>query len=474
MIRKIYYLLVAIFSLIGIYLGFNASIIPNIALYILIAFYIINLLILYLLLVKKRKKTKKRRIFFILGIILSIILIILNTAIVFINIKANKFLNTITNVKFETTSYSLIVLKDSNYKYVNDLSIIGLYHNDIDKTYTEALTKINDKVNLTEKEYTNPLLLITDLMNKTIDGIFLNSAYIDIFDEAQENFKDNIKIIDTIDINTEIENNDIKIDITKLKSFNLYISGIDVKGPITTVSRSDVNIIATVNMETGKILLTNTPRDYYVQIHNTTGLKDKITHVGALGVDMSKATLEDLYEIEIPYYIRLNFDSLIKVVDAIGGIDVYSDTGFTDPHYHIYIKKGWNHMYGLMALAYSRERYSYASGDRHRGQNQQQVIEAIFKKVAKSNNLSYYINLFNAIEGSFQTNIDKENISNFINYQVKNNPEWKFEMQSVDGYSTYTYFYTHPNFYNYAMIPYPETVEAAKKKINEVYNEEKN
>ena len=472
MIRKIYYLLVAIFSLIGIYLGFNASIIPNIALYILIAFYLINLLILYLLLVKKRKKTKKRRIFFILGIILSIILIILNTAIIFINIKANKFLNTITNVKFETTSYSLIVLKDSNYKYVNDLSIIGLYHNDIDKTYTEALTKINDKVNLTEKEYTNPLLLITDLMNKTIDGIFLNSAYIDIFDEAQENFKDNIKIIDTIDINTEIENNDIKIDITKLKSFNLYISGIDVKGPITTVSRSDVNIIATVNMETNKILLTNTPRDYYVQIHNTTGLKDKITHVGALGVETSKATLEDLYEIEIPYYIRVNFDSLIKVVDAIGGIDVYSDRAFKGA-YGIYFTKGINHMDGKKALSYSRQRKIYEGGDRHRGQNQQQVIEAIVKKVTKSNNLSYYINLFNAIEGSFQTNIDKDNINNLINYQVKNNPEWKFETISVDGYGTYTYFYTHPNFYNYAMIPYPETVEAAKKKINEVYNETK-
>ena len=472
MIRKIYYLLVAIFCIIGIYLGFNASIIPNIALYILIAFYIINLLILYLLLVKKRKKTKKRRIFFIIGIILSIILIILNTAIVFINIKANKFLNTITNVKFETTSYSLIVLKDSNYKYVNDLSIIGLYHNDIDKTYTEALTKINDKVSLTEKEYTNPLLLITDLMNKTIDGIFLNSAYIDIFDEAQENFKDNIKIIDTIDINTEIENNDIKIDITKLKSFNLYISGIDVKGPITTVSRSDVNIIATVNMETNKILLTNTPRDYYVQIHNTTGLKDKITHVGALGVETSKATLEDLYEIEIPYYIRVNFDSLIKIVDAIGGIDVFSDRdliGAKNTHF----KYGWNHLNGEQALAYSRTRKAYGSGDRHRGQNQQQVIEAIVKKVTKSNNLSYYLNLLNVMKESFQTNIDKENINNLINYQVKTGTQWKFETISVDGYGTYTYFYTHPNFYNYAMVPYPETVEAAKMKINEVYNETK-
>ena len=472
MLKKIYFLLILLFSIICLYLGFNSTIIPNIVLYILIVFYIINLLILYLLLVKKRNKNKKRKIFIILGIILSIILITLNTAIVFINIKANKFLNTITNVKFETTSYSLIVLKDSNYKYVKDLSIIGLYYNEIDTNYEEALKKLTEKINITEKTYTNPLLLITDLMNKTTDGIFLNSAYIDIFDEASENFSDNIKIIDTIDINKAIETNDEKIDITKLKSFNLYISGIDTDGPITRVSRSDVNIIATINLETGKILLTNTPRDYYVQLHGTTGLKDKITHAGALGIEMSRTTLEDLYEIEIPYYVRVNFDSLIKVVDAIGGIDVYSDRSFKW-NKNIYINVGWNHMDGKKALAYARTRKIYEGGDRHRGQNQQQVIEAIFKKVTKSNNLSYYISLFNAIEGSFQTNIDKENISNLINYQVKNNPNWKFETISVDGYGTYTYFYSMPNFYNYAMIPYPETVEAAKKKINEILNETK-
>lgn len=472
MIRKIYCILIFLFSIVSLFLGFNAKIIPNLFLYILIGFYFINLILLYLLIGKKRKKGKKRKICTILGIILSIILISLNTALVFINVKANKFLNTITNVKFETSSYSVIVLKDTEYKYVNDLKVIGLYYNDIDKSYEEALNKINDKVNLTEKKYTNPLLLITDLMNKTIDGIFINDAYIDIFDEAQENFRDSIKIIDTIDINKEVENNNVNVDITKLKSFNLYISGIDVDGPITKVSRSDVNIIATVNMETGKILLTNTPRDYYVQLHGTTGLKDKITHAGSLGIEMSKATLEDLYETKIDYYIRVNFDSLIKVVDAIGGIDVYSDRdliGAKKTHF----KYGWNHLNGEQALAYARTRKAYESGDRHRGQNQQQVIEAIVKKVTKSNNLTYYLNLFNAIEDSFQTNIDKDNINNLINFQIKNNYQWKFETISVDGYGTYTYFYTHPNFYNYAMIPYPETVEAAKKKINEVLNESK-
>ena len=130
-------------------------------------------------------------------------------------------------------------------------------------------------------------------------------------------------------------------------------------------------------------------------------------------------------------------------------------------------------MNGQKALAYARTRKGYETGDRHRGQNQQQVIEAIIKKVTKSSNITYYLNLVKALESSFQTNLNKTDINNLINLQVKNNYEWDFEMQSVDGDGIRAYFYTYPNFYDYAMEPYPETVEAAKKKINEFVNETK-
>ena len=472
MTRKIIYILIALLSIISIYLGFTSTIIPNLIMYILIAFYFINLIILYLLYAKKRKKSKKRLIFTILGIILIIILIITSTVLIFVNIRANRFFNKVTNAKYETNSYSLIVLKDSTYKSINDLSLLGLYHNDLDKNYAEAQKKLTDKINISEKEYTNPLLLITDLNNKTIDGIFINDVYIDIIDETNEGFIDSINIIDTVNIDNEITTEDTDIDITKVKSFNLYISGLDKPSGSKNVSRSDVNIIATVNLETGKILLTNTPRDYYIQLHGTTGLKDKLSHAGVLGVEMSLKTLEDLYDIKIDYYIRVNFNSLIKVVDTIGGIDVYSDRSLVGAE-NTYFKKGWNHMNGEKALAYARTRKAYETGDRHRGQNQQQVIEAIIQKVTKSNNITYYLNLFKTIENSFQTNLDKTDINNLINLQVKNKYEWKFEMQSVDGDGIKAYFYTYPNFYDYAMEPSPETVEAAKKKINDFVNEKK-
>lgn len=472
MIKKIYYLLILIFSIISIYLGFNSTIIPNIVLYIIIAFYLINLIILYLLIAKKRRKGKKRKICTILGIILSIILIIINILLVFIYIKSNSFFNKITNTDYERTTYSLIVLKDTNYKYITDLNTIGLYHNELDKNYDAGLKKITDKVNISEKEYTNILVMISDLLNKSIDGIFINEIYIDIISESKEDFEDYINVIDTINIDSLINDNNTEIDITKLKSFNLYISGLDKASGINNVSRSDVNVIATVNMETGKILLTNTPRDYYVQLHGTTGLKDKLSHAGVHGVEMSLKTLEDLYDIKIDYYIRVNFNSLIKVVDTIGGIDVYSDRSFVGAN-NVYFNKGWNHMNGERALAYSRTRKAYETGDRHRGQNQQQVIEAIFQKITKSNNLMYYLNLFNTLEDSFQTNIDKQSINSLINFQVKNNYKWEFEMISVDGDGMYTYFYTYPDFYDYAMEPYYDTVETAKKRINEVLNESK-
>ena len=181
---------------------------------------------------------------------------------------------------------------------------------------------------------------------------------------------------------------------------------------------------------------------------------------------MSIQTLEDLYDTDINYYVRVNFNSLITLVDAIGGVDVYSDQELYLGKY--YIKYGWNHFDGENALRYARERKSYMEGDRHRGQNQQQVIEAIIKKVTASKDINTYLNLMNTLEDCFQTNIDKKMINSFINLQVKNNYSWQVESIQVNGYDSSNYTYSYPGQLLYVMEPDYDTLNSAKNKIKEL------
>lgn len=287
-------------------------------------------------------------------------------------------------------------------------------------------------------------------------------------DEVAE-FEKNIRIIYTIDINKKIENIEKPVTTNK-EPFTIYISGIDTYGSISTTSRSDVNILVTINPNTGTILLTSIPRDYYVRLHGTTGYKDKLTHAGIYGIDMSTSTIEDLIGIDINYYVRVNFNTLIKVIDEIGGIDIYSDINFTAwTDKSCKFSEGTNSVGGKCALAFSRERYSYQSGDRHRGQNQQAVITAIIKKVSSDKNLILkYNNILDSLNGTFQTNMQLEDITNLIKNQIDNNTNWNIESISLDGYDSSNYTYSYSGSKLYVMEPNYTTIETAKNKITEV------
>ena len=458
--RLIYFILILLLSIISIFLAFNATIIPNIILYIIIAFYVVNILLFFILITRKKKFLR------ILGIFISIILLLTSAALVFVYYKSNSFFNKITNVEYETSNYSVIVLKESSYEKLADLTNIGIYNNELDKNYSLAIEELNDKTKIYNQEYESIINLVTDFLDKKIESVLVNENYIDIINETTNEFEDRIKVIDTLSIKSIKEKKELEKELSKLGNFNIYISGIDTYGEISTVSRSDVNIIATVDMKNNKILLTNTPRDYYVQLHGTTGNKDKLTHAGVYGIDMSMQTLEDLYDTNIDYYIRVNFNSLIKMVDAIGGIDIYSDQ--TLYLGNCYIPYGNNHLDGKCALAFSRERHSYMEGDRHRGMNQQQVIEAIIKKVTESNDINNYLSLLNTLEDSFQTNFDKKLINSFLNLQVKNNYKWQVESIQVNGYDDGGYTYSYPGEYLYVMQPDYNSLETAKSRIKEI------
>ena len=284
MLRKLYYLLLVILSGIGIYFTFNITIIPTKDAYLIGAIYFLSLLIVLILLFRKNKILK------FLGLVFSIFIIILSIGIYFVYNRTNDFFNKITNVEYEKSNYAIIALKDTEAEKLDDIKNIGIYKNELDKNYSLALEELDNKITLNKKEYSGLIDLVTDLLEKHIEAILINENYIDIIEETTTDFKERIKYLDTISIETIKEKKELENEIKKLGNFNIYISGIDTYGEISTVSRSDVNMIATINFKDGKILLTNTPRDYYVQLAGTTGLKDKLTHAGVYGIDVSMKT----------------------------------------------------------------------------------------------------------------------------------------------------------------------------------------
>lgn len=386
--------------------------------------------------------------------------------------NTNEFFES-THKSYDTLNYSVIVLKESNYKKISDLKDKNIAY--IDDDYKNDIKNNFKKISYNEQLFTDLSVIADDLLNKNTDAIVLEESYLTLAYEEIKDFKDSVKVIDTFSIKAKVhkENKDEKINFEE--PFVLYISGIDQYGNVNSVrGRSDVNQLVVVNPKTHHILLVNTPRDYYVQLYNTTGLRDKLTHAGIYGIDKSIKTLEKFYDIDINYYLRVNFNSLIKVVDVIGGIDIYSDKSFTaHTNKSVKVKEGWNSFNGTQALAYSRERYAYITGDHHRGANQQQVIEAIINKVTQSSVLiSKYNSILNALDGTFQTDMSTNMITSFIKYQLDNMPKWEVESIAVTGYNSSNYTYSMGMRYKlYVMEPDYNSVEKAKKKMNEVLNE---
>ena len=202
-------------------------------------------------------------------------------------------------------------------------------------------------------------------ISKEVNVIIINEANRNLIEDYYATFSDDTRVLNTHSVKTVIEKKEKKLDDITETPFNVYLSGIDVYGDIETTSRSDVNVIMTVNPNTKEILLTTTPRDFYVPLSVSNGIPDKLTHAGIHGVDCSVKTLEMLYDIDIDYYVRVNFTSVKKIVDLLGGVKVYSDFDFTSD-WGPSFKKGYNKVNGKQALAFCRERHHFAEGDKDR------------------------------------------------------------------------------------------------------------
>lgn len=433
--------------------------------YLIIFLVLLNIILTSLLIFNYKIKILK--IVHIISYIMTIIiLIIFSFGIIYLNKTLNLFDN-ITLIKEEVTDYYIIVLNDSKYQEISDLYEKTLAY--YDNTNEEVINSI--KLSLSYEKINDINLLKTKLFNKEVESILISDIIKNKFEEEDTNFESNIRILKTISITSEIEDITKKVSI-KNTPYNVLISGIDTYGDINKTSRNDVNIVATINPNTNQILLTSIPRDYYVQLNGTTGYKDKLTHASYYGINMQVQTIEDIFDIDINYYVKVNFSTVVDLVDLVGGVEVYADQEIKLNNCPK-IVVGMNELNGKCALAFSRERHSYIDGDRHRGRNQQEVIKAIFNKLSKAETLlSSYMDILDTLEGKFATNMDMEEVTNFIKYEINDLKDYNIITTQVDGYGSMGKTYSYPNQDLWIMIPYPDTIDNAKELMNKIMDNE--
>lgn len=385
--------------------------------------------------------------------------------------KTNSFLNNSfnDNAKYETVTY-YVVTNEGDYEDVKELDDrkLGYYENTphIDKALKELGKKVKTQ-NLTYEQMDKPF---TDLLSGSLEAVLVEkSFYAFLTDETDTVDAEGLEILYTFELKIRIEEKEYDKDSD---SFNIYIGGADF-----TEVNHDFNMLVTVNKKTHKILLTSTPRDYYVEIAGK-GQKDILGYAAAWGINTSVATMENLYDTNIDYYVKINTKSVVGLVDTLGGIEYCSDISFVTDHalvmgtyddskgQKLYVQKGCKTYKGIEILTIARERKAFYGGDRQRQKNCQAIMISIFNKMVSAENLANYSNILNAVSELYTTNIPKSLVTELVKDTVEGNG-WTFEQQSVDGYGNAGFVHMG-SVYDYVMTPYQDTVTAAIEKIKEV------
>lgn len=374
--------------------------------------------------------------------VLTTSLLVIFSTIAAISLFAFKSLVDVAHSMNETASYSeiemsVVVPRNSTVTDVTELSSVqaptGADGSNIDTLLSHI--KSDKNVDLATEKVASYQEAYENLISGSSKAMVFNSAYSSLLEMSYDNYESNFKTIYSYKIKQSIKDNE---KTSNSNVFNIYISGIDTYGSISTVSRSDVNLILTVNMNTHKILMTETPRDSYVKIPDGGANQyDKLTHAGIYGVETSEKTLENLYGITIDYYARLNFDSFMNLINSLGGVTVYNDQEFT-----INLDTGNTYSFpvgnvdltsGEQALAFVRERYDLKGGDYDRGNNQMKVIQAILNKLTSLSSVSNYSSVISNVQDSIQTNMKLDTMMKLVNAQLDSGKKFAVTSQEVTG-----------------------------------------
>lgn len=374
---------------------------------------------------------------------------------------------------FSEVEMSIVVPKESDIKDVSQLTSVQA-PTKVDKNNIETLMsalKKDKKVDVKVEDVASYQEAYDNLKSGKSKAMVLSGSYASLLESVDSNYASNLKTIYTYKIKKKNSNSAKQVDS---KVFNIYISGIDTYGSISTVSRSDVNIIMTVNMNTHKILLTTTPRDAYVKIPGGGADQyDKLTHAGIYGVETSEQTLENLYGIKIDYYARINFTSFLKLIDQLGGVTVHNDQAFTSLHGKFDFPVGDIQMNSEQALGFVRERYSLDGGDNDRGKNQEKVISAIVNKLASLKSVSNFTSIVNNLQDSVQTNMSLDTINALANTQLDSGSKFTVTSQAVTGTGSTGQLtsYAMPNSSLYMMKLDDSSVASASQAIKNLMEE---
>ena len=460
-------LIYALLTILFIVQMFTSNVVPTKYLIPVVVVLLLVLLGMYYLQLGKRVNKVNRILGKVLIVILAAFLGVGNWYI----FKMSDTFARMSGDNTQTDVMSVVVMKESPLKEIEDLKgkKLGIVKTGDVSLNTKALADIEKDLGeeVTTVEYSSYKEFGDDLYDGNVDAILVNEGSRGLFEDNHPNFNDETRFIKQYTYEKETKDISKDVNVTK-EPFSVYISGIDTYGSISSVSRSDVNMIVTVNPNTHQVLLTSIPRDYYVPQPCQGGQTDKLTHSGLWGVEATVETIEEYFGTDINYYARVNFSSLIDIVDALGGITVENPVAFTASDGTYSYAAGNINMDGAQALRFARERYNLADGDRDRGRNQMRVITGMINKMISPSIITRYTSIMSAIGGSFQTNMSSNEMSSLVKMQIDDMSGWDIKQISVSGVGNGSAWSPANGFNAWVMEPDQATVTNAVTLIKKV------
>lgn len=432
--------------------------------YLIIAFILI--IVVYLIAISLLFFCSKSKIVKVICCIFFIVNSFISCCGIYFSDKTIETLDRICYHLSEKEDYELKVSNKSNISSKDDINgkKIGIFKNE---KYDDVVKYLKKDVECELIDYDDPVKFFEDLSKGKIDGIIASNMVYTLLEEDLSYMNLEIKTIHVVEVPFEnkSDKNTKEVDVTNT-TFNIFIAGGDRRGSIDQHMNTDVNMIVSVDPVNRKLLLTSIPRDYYVHLASRDeGVYDKLTHAGYYGVEESVKTVEELMGIDINYYVKINFTTVQKIVDAIGGVDVNNPRAFTFKYHY---KKGLIHLNGDEALHFSRGRKMFSDGDVTRVQNQQLVITAIIKKIMSSKTtLLKYSNILEIVSENLATNMDRSSISQLVKMQISDMRSWEIASQHLNGTPSATYgCFSIPKYYLYIMRQDKNSIKKAKDNID--------
>jgi len=390
----------------------------------------------------------------------------------------NNLLGAITGIDYRIDNVAVVVLKDDPAQSLQDAIDYSFeFHETLGIDSVEStISDIDNSLGTNIKTITcdNFAAMVEDLYSGKVDALIYNQAWEATLEEMHEGFTEDVRVLKSNEIVTEQTLSDDNISNKKITTepFIIYISGNDAYGSIAATGLSDVNMLVCVNPETRQILMATTPRDSYLIFADnvTKGIKDKLTHAGNFGINVQINTIEELYDIDIDFYARVNFTSLVNIVDALGGIEVDSEYEFTARDGR-HFDEGYNTLDGESALMFTRERYAFENGDFQRGKNQHAALTAIIQKAASPAILTSYAALIKSLEGNLDTSMTQGDIASLVKMQLNDGSAWNVVSLVAEGTIDSEYCYSSGQNASIVILD-DESVENIKEHIRKLYNGE--